>query len=69
MSNENHSNFEHRYKTWHTYLSLLKSMIRIVTSISVTVACWLDAAIPLSAIGVLAAGYGIAEIIGILEEL
>lgn len=44
-------------------------MIRIVTSISVTVACWLDAAIPLSAIGVLAAGYGIAEIIGILEEL
>lgn len=64
------SDFEQRYKTWHTHLSMIKSMIRIITSIIIIgtyiMFGYFDV---LHAIIVLAGGYGLAEIVGILEEI
>ena len=62
--------FEQRYKTWHTHLSMIKSMIRIITSIIIIctyiiVGDFVDA----HAIIILAGGYGLAEIVGIFEEI
>ena len=72
MSNDNRSDFEHRYKTWHTQLSLIKSFFRIGVSMLVIifgVALKMDAQLATILVIALAAGYGLAEIIGIIEEL
>ena len=63
------SDFEQRYKTWHTYMSITKSLIRMVTSIAIVTAYFVDQINPQNAILILAAGYGIAEFVGVLEEL
>ena len=63
------SDFEQRYKTWHTYMSITKSLIRMVTSIAIVTAYFFDQLDLQKAILILAAGYGIAEFVGVLEEL
>lgn len=59
------SDFETKYKTWHTRLSYIKSAIRIVFS-GVAISFSTD---PVLAVILLASGLLIAEIVGILEEL
>ena len=65
------SDFEQRYRTWHTLLSYVKSGIRIFTSIFVIIAmCFYHEQSDLIfLLGFLAGGYGIAELVGIAEEL
>ena len=53
------SDFETKYRTWHTRLSYIKSAVRIA-------ACAI--ALYDSSIAVLAAGLLIAELVGIAEE-
>jgi hypothetical protein len=61
--------FEQRYRGWHTKLSIIKSIIRILTSAIVIVLVGIDHNIILQILIMLFAfGYGIAEIVGILEE-
>jgi hypothetical protein len=60
------STFEDRYRTWHTWISYVKSGVRIVTGIATLVL--LDNSIA-SAVAVLAAGLIVAELLGIAEEL
>lgn len=55
------SDFENKYRTWHTYLSYLKSAIRLFTCLGVML--FAD-----SYLFVLAFGLFLAEIIGIAEE-
>lgn len=63
------SDFEHRYKTHHTQISIYKSVIRFFTSIIVVTGCILaDVNIKLL-LSIAAVGYGIAEIFGVFEEL
>jgi hypothetical protein len=71
IDNHNISNdFEARYKTWHTWLSYIKSAIRIITSITIVFwACFISPSDAIILVSVLAAGYGLAEIVGILEEM
>ena len=49
----------------HYVISLVKSIIRIISSIF----CVLFRKKPLASLTILGAGYGIAEIVGILEEV
>jgi hypothetical protein len=64
------SNFEARYKSWHTRMSIVKSTIRFATSGSVVFwACFGQTTGAIVLISILAAGYGLAEFVGILEEL
>ncbi len=59
------SSFEERYRTWHARLSYVKSGIRLLAA---GAAAWLhnDVAI---AVLILAVGFAIAEVVGILEEI
>ena len=57
------SDFENNYRTWHTYLSYLKSAIRLFTCLGVMVFS------EVNLLFVLAFGLFFAEIIGIVEEL
>lgn len=59
------SDFETRYRTWHTRLSYAKSGVRILGCIA---ALWV-ATEPVLAVLLLAGGLLAAEILGILEEL
>jgi hypothetical protein len=56
------SDFENKYRTWHTYLSYLKSAIRLFTCLGVMIFA------DVSLLFALAFGLFIAEIIGIAEE-
>jgi hypothetical protein len=56
---------EHPDPGKHQMISFAKSAVRIVASI----ATFFTIATPTTALLVLAAGYGIAEVIGILEEM
>ena len=60
------STFEDRYRTWHTWISYVKSGVRIVTGIVTLVL--LGSSIT-AAVAVLAAGLILAELLGIAEEL
>ena len=57
------SDFENRYRKWHTYMSYVKSAIRIAACLTVL---WIAPFTEL--ISCLAFGFFIAEVIGILEE-
>jgi hypothetical protein len=58
------SDFENRYRKWHTICSYIKSGVRLVAA-AVAVAYHTDASY---AMLVLAGGFFLAELIGILEE-
>jgi hypothetical protein len=60
------STFEDRYRTWHTWISYVKSGVRIVAGIVTLVL--LGSSIT-AAVAVLAAGLILAELLGIAEEL
>ena len=55
------SDFENKYRTWHTRLSYIKSAARIV-------ACFGALVDRIDGLLILAIGLLIAEVIGILEE-
>lgn len=59
--------FEEKYKTWHTYLSFGKSAIRLLACAGCVASIQIGR-IDLSII-ILAAGFAVAEFIGIIEEL
>jgi hypothetical protein len=60
------SNFEDRYRTWHTWISYIKSAVRMATSaIALVCALYVTAG---AAVIALAVGYFIAEMLGIAEE-
>lgn len=59
------SEFEQKYREWHTKISYLKSGIRFGAGLAGMVLAW-D---PYTAILVLSAGLVIAEIFGVLEEI
>ena len=56
--------FENNYRDWHTKISYIKSGVRLAAS---GLALWYmnDAA---AAVFALALGFGVAEILGVLEE-
>lgn len=56
---------EHPDPHKHQMISFAKSAVRILSSLAV----FFTIATPTTALLILAAGYGIAEVIGILEEL
>lgn len=58
------SDFESRYRKWHTICSYVKSAVRLVAA-GVAIAYHTDASY---AILILASGFFLAEMIGILEE-
>jgi hypothetical protein len=55
------SDFENKYRTWHTRLSYIKSVARII-------ACFGALVDKTDGLLILAMGLFLAEIIGILEE-
>jgi hypothetical protein len=68
--NDGPGSFEKYYGNWHKRLSMIKSIIRFLTStIVVIAACFVPGPGAIVLVSVLAAGYGIAEIIGVLEEI
>ncbi len=58
--------FEDRYRTWHTWISYVKSGVRIVTGIA-ALGCMYHATVD-TAVITLAVGLIIAEVLGIAEE-
>jgi len=50
----------------HQYISFVKSGVRIAASLGAVGLAFVE---PLTALVILAAGYGVAELIGIYEEL
>lgn len=59
------SSFEQKYRNWHTKMSYIKSSLRLLAS-GLAVWFYSDAVI---AVLILAGGYAVAEIVGILEEI
>ena len=60
------SEFEIKYKEWHTKLSFVKSGLRIATSAVVALGGYITGADQFLII--FAIGFGVAEVIGIVEE-
>jgi hypothetical protein len=60
------STFEDHYRTWHTWISYVKSGIRIVTGIA-ALGCMYYVTVDIAVI-ILAIGLIIAEVLGIAEE-
>lgn len=58
------SDFEQKYRTWHTWMSYLKSGIRILGCVSAVIV-----ANPTTAIFALAFSFFLAELVGIAEEM
>lgn len=56
------NDFEKKYRDWHTKISFVKSLFRIAACLGTFVA-------GVDAIYVLAAGFLLAEILGIAEEI
>ncbi len=56
--------FNDRYRTWHARMSYAKSAVRLVSC----AAAFAWSADPVTAVTILAAGMGLAEILGIAEE-
>lgn len=59
------SSFEQKYRDWHTKMSYIKSALRLLAS---GIALWFYTDVT-AALVILAGGYAVAEIIGILEEI
>lgn len=57
---------EHPDPKKHQYISFIKSAVRIISSVGSTLAVFTSIEL---AITILAVGYGIAEVIGVYEEL
>jgi hypothetical protein len=57
---------EHPDPKKHQFISFVKSAVRIIASIGSTAAVFAN--VPL-AVAILAVGYGVAEVIGVYEEL
>ena len=57
------SDFEDRYRKWHTYMSYIKSTFRIASCVTVL---WMAPFTEL--ISCLAFGFLLAELVGIVEE-